>query len=460
MAYIDRNVKRILNLIAQSPRFKQYSFSNRPDLKAHAEITRHSADEGVVLLENKGALPFADNIKTVAAYGITSYDFISGGTGSGDVNEAYTVSLKEALTTAGYKLNTALSTHYEEHIAAENEKNRPDPNNRFAMFMPKVRAAEFVPEAKLLAETASESDVALITIGRTSGEFADRTLADFSLTEAERQLLNAVTAAYHAVGKQVVVVLNIGGVIETASWKSLPDAVLLAWQPGQEAGNSVVDVLSGKVNPSGKLPMSFPVNYMDVASSANFPYDYTPPKTPAFFPDGKEKSEKVKNVDFTNYEEDVYVGYRYFSTYNVAVSYPFGYGLSYTQFEYSNAKISGDKGDYRISVDVKNVGQAAGKEVVELYVAAPAGTLKKPAVELKAFAKTKLLAPDETQTVTLTLTPSLLASFDASKSQWVAEQGDYSARIAASANDVRQTVNFALTDAIIVEKAHNVMAPN
>ncbi|MDR0619801.1 MAG: beta-glucosidase [Bacteroidales bacterium] len=456
IADIDRNVKRILNLIVQSPRFKNYQFGNKPDLKAHALITRNSANEGIVLLENNGALPFNENIKTVAAYGITSYDFISGGTGSGDVNEAYTVSLKDALAAAGYKLNCELSTLYENHIAAENEKNKPDPNNRFAMFMPKIRAAELLPDEKQLAKTVAESDIALITIGRNSGEFADRTLADFSLTTTEHQLIENVAAAYHAANKQVVVVLNIGGVIETASWKTLPDAVLLAWQPGQEGGNSVVDILSGKINPSGKLPMTFPVNYMDVASSVNFPFDYTAPKMPVIFPADNAKKEPVKNVDYTNYEEDIYVGYRYFSTFDAAVSYPFGYGLSYTEFEYSNPKISGKNGNYKIYIDVKNIGQVAGKEIVELYVAAPAKTMKKPAKELKAFAKTKLLAPNETQRITLELTPSLLASFNESTAQWLVEQGDYTAQIAASAADVRQTVNFSVASEIVAGKAGNV----
>ena len=459
VADIDRNVKRILNLIVQSPRFKKYQFSNKPDLKAHAEVTRHSADEGMVLLENNGALPFAKNIKTVAAYGITSYEFISGGTGSGDVNEAYTVSLKDALTAAGYKLNAELSAKYETHITAENEKNKPDPNNKFAMFLPKIRPSELMPDAKQLAKTAAESDIALITIGRTSGEFADRTLADFSLSAAEQQLLKNVTTSYHAAKKQVVVVLNIGGVIETASWKNLPDAVLLAWQPGQEGGNSVVDILSGKVNPSGKLPMTFPVKYMDAASSANFPYNYVAPKTPVLFPSGEAKTKLVKNVDYTNYEEDIYIGYRYFSTFDVAVSYPFGYGLSYTQFEYSNPKISGEKGNYQISVDVKNIGQTAGKEVIELYVAAPVGSLQKPAKELKAFAKTKLLQSGESQTVTLALTRALLASFDETTAQWLVAQGDYTVQIASSAADIRQTVNFAIASEIISEKIHNVMNP-
>ncbi|NCD15523.1 MAG: glycoside hydrolase family 3 protein, partial [Bacteroidia bacterium] len=234
-ADLNRNVKHILRLIVASPRFKGYAFSNRPDLQAHAAVTRQSAGEGMVLLKNDAAaLPLPASVKQVAAYGISSYDFISGGTGSGDVNEAYTVSLVAGLRNAGYRLNSQLKEAYETYIAGENEKNKPDPNNPLAAFMPKVRPGEFVPASATLAQHAKESDVALITIGRTSGEFADRTLeGDFLLTDVEKKMIEAVSKAYKAEGKKTVVILNIGGVIETASWKHLPDAILVAWQSGQ-----------------------------------------------------------------------------------------------------------------------------------------------------------------------------------------------------------------------------------
>jgi beta-glucosidase len=319
--------------------------------------------------------------------------------------------------------------------------------------MPRIRAGEFVPAADDIVRSAAGSDIALVTIGRNSGEFADRRLedGDFTLTAVERNLIESVCGAYHAAGKRVVVVLNIGGVIETASWKELPDAILLAWQAGQEGGNSVADVLKGAVNPSGKLPMTFPVDYMDIASSANFPYDHVA-GAPVFFPTGEVKTELVRNIDYTNYEEDIYVGYRWFDTFGKDVSYPFGYGLSYTAFEYSDAKVSKAGGVFKVSVEVKNTGAAAGKEVVQLYAAAPASALGKPAQELKAFAKTKELKPGESQTLTMTVAESDLASYDTNRNAWVTDAGRYEFRLSTSSRDVKATL------AAVVERASEVKA--
>jgi beta-glucosidase len=440
--YIDANVKRILNLILESPRFKGYKFSNKPDLKAHAEITRQSAAEGMILLKNNQALPFSGQVKKVAAFGVTSYDFISGGTGSGDVNEAYTVSLVEGLNNAGYELEAGLKDLYENYINEENEKNKPDPSNPYAFFLPRVRPGEFVPDISLLRKSANEANIAIITLGRTSGEFMDRRIpGDFDLSENEQKLIKDVYAAFHAAGKKVVVILNIGGVIETASWKNIPDAILLAWQPGQEGGNTVADALSGKVNPSGKLPMTFPNKYMDVPSALSFPYDYVP-QLSDFMDNPDEKKEAVRNFDFTVYEEDIYVGYRYFDSFNEPVSYPFGYGLSYTGFEYANPTVKETNGVFTLTVDVKNTGQVSGKEVVQLYVTAPANpAYSKPVKELKAFAKTKELNPGETQTLTLTVKRSDLASYDEKAGAWVTDSGKCLFHIGASSKDIKALID-------------------
>ncbi|MDR0961444.1 MAG: glycoside hydrolase family 3 C-terminal domain-containing protein [Mediterranea sp.] len=445
MEDIDVNVTRVLNLILDTPRFKGYAYSNKPDLKAHATVTRESATEGMVLLKNeKNALPFTADVKSVAAFGITSYEFIAGGTGSGDVNEAYTISLKEGLANAGYRFSTSLADVYEKHIAAENKKNAPDPTNPLAMFLPRTRAAEIVPTAAQLSKSIAESDIALVTFGRNSGEFADRELKDFELSSVERDLLKAVCTAYHAAGKRVVVVLNIGGVIETASWKEMPDAILLAWQAGQEGGNSVADVLKGAVNPSGKLPMTFPVNYMDAASSANFPYDYVA-GTPVFMPNQtEEKAEKVRNVDYTRYEEGIYVGYRYFDTYDKAVSYPFGYGLSYTTFAGEDLQVTKQGDAYVAKLTVKNTGNVDGKTVAQLYVSAPKGKLEKPAKELKAFVKTRVLQPGQSQTVELHFAASDLASYDEDTAAWIVEQGNYAVRVGTSSRDIWQTTDITI----------------
>ncbi len=435
-AVLDRNVKRILEMILRTPRFQGYCFSNKPDLEAHAAVTRQSATEGMVLLKNENeALPLSAGTKRIALLGCTSYDFIAGGTGSGNVNRAYTVSLLDGLKQAGYELDGELKTAYEQHIAAENERNRPDTTNRFAMFLPRPRPTEMMIPAARLQALAKANDVALITLGRTSGEFLDRKKADFELTREEKALLNDVCRAFHAAGKKVVVVLNIGGVIETASWKNRPDAILCAWQAGQEGGNSVADVLSGKASPSGKLTMTFPVHFADAASSANFPIDMAANMD---ISNSGEKKNSLKNVDYTDYEEDIYVGYRYFDTFGKEVSYPFGYGLSYTTFEYAAPRVETTEDAYLVSVQITNTGKRAGKEAVQLYVAAPdRATANNPEKELKAFAKTRELQPGETETLVLKLPKANLASFDTASSAWVVTPGSYDLLLGASSRDIR-----------------------
>ena len=442
-AELDVCVKRCLELVLRSPKMKGYAYSNKPDLKAHAAVTRQSALEGMVLLENNGVLPLGKDIEDVAVFGCTSYAFIAGGTGSGNVNRAYTVSLLDGLKNAGFDVDDSKKEFYLKHIADEEAaaKAQLDPN--FAAFYPVPRPSEIIPGAKELKESAQNNDVAIITFGRNSGEFFDRSADDFELNAKERQLLTAVTDAFHAKGKKVIVVLNVGGVIETASWKNIPDAILLAWQAGQEGGNSVTDILTGKQSPSGKLPMTFPVNLMDAASSKNFPIDAA--KEVYFINRREDVGEK--DVDVTNYEEGIYVGYRWFDKQNLAVSYPFGYGLSYTSFEFGNPVVVNDGKTITAFINVTNTGKVAGKEVVQLYVSAPAGTLDKPVKELKAYGKTKELAPGETQTLSLSFPTSELASFDEAASAWKVDAGTYSFLFGASSRDIRCTATADVTAA-------------
>ena len=449
-AILNQNVKRILEMILQTPRFKGYEYSNKPDLKAHAAVTRQSATEGMVLLKNdNGALPLAADVKNVALFGCTSYDFIAGGTGSGNVNRAYTVSLLDGLKNAGYVVDEALKNSYEAYLKAEKERLSKDKKE---WFMPDTRPAEMAVSAQVIREQAAKADVALVTLGRTSGEFLDRMVADFNLTKEEQNMLKAVSDVFHAAGKKVVVVLNIGGVIETASWKSAPDAILCAWQAGQEGGNSVADVLSGKASPSGKLTMTFPVKFEDAASSDNFPIDMRV-STDLMNKGGKKND--VKNVDYTNYEEDIYVGYRYFDTFGKQVSYPFGYGLSYTTFAYDKAAVKADNGAYTVSVEVKNTGKVAGKEVVQLYVSAPDAAANKPENELKAFAKTKELKPGEADVVKLKVNADDLASYDEAASAWVVTPGNYKFLVGASSRDIKATLEAEVAAA--TQKTNNIL---
>ena len=432
-AELDVCVRRGLELVAKSPKVKGYAYSNKPDLTAHAAVTRQSALEGMVLLENNGVLPLR-GVKNVAVFGCTSFDFIAGGTGSGNVNRAYTVSLLDGLKNAGFNVDESKKDVYLQHIADEAAAFKASlPDDGLSAFYPVPRPTELVPKNSELAASARANDIAIITFGRNSGEFFDRTSADFSLSANERLLLKAVTAAFHARKKKVVVVLNIGGVIETASWKNIPDAILLAWQAGQEGGNSVTDILTGKQSPSGKLPMTFPVNLMDAGSSANFPIDAT---DEVYFMNRREDTGK-KDVDVTKYEEGIYVGYRWFDKKAIPVSYPFGYGLSYTTFAYSNPAVTNDGTTVTAQVTVRNTGTVAGKEAVQLYVCAPVGALDKPIKELKAYGKTKELTPGEFETLTLTFPTSELASFDEEASAWKVDAGNYAFLFGASSRDIR-----------------------
>ena len=462
-ADLDRNVQRILNLVEMSPRFQGYQYSNKPDLKAHAAVTRQSAAEGMVLMKNNEALPLKESVKNVALYGCTSYDFIAGGTGSGNVNHAYVVSLLDGLKNGGYIVSDELKTAYEKYIAdckearkkAIEEMAKKDKQAAMlASFMPGTLPAEKQFTAEELTAQAEASDVALITIGRISGEFLDRKVADFNLNDSEMQLIQQVCEVYHKAGKQVVVLLNIGGVIETASWKELPDAILCAWQAGQEGGNSVVDVLCGKQSPSGKFTMTWPIRFTDAYSSKNFPID----EDPKIDMLNQGQKGNVKNVDYTDYEEDIYVGYRYFDSFEVPVSYPFGFGLSYTTFEYSDAKIAQKNDIYDVTVTVKNTGNHEGKEVVELYISAPDNkAANKPVKELKAFAKTKNLKPGESETLTLSITAPELASYDETAQAWVVAEGEYQFLVGASSQDIKATLTAPVKS--IKTSAHDVLKP-
>ena len=457
---LDRNIERILKVLVQAPRFKGYKYSNAPDLKAHALVARQAAAEGMVLLKNNGAtLPLPPTSKKIAAFGNTSYDIITGGTGSGDVNEAYSVSLADGLKGAGYAIEKELQTSYSDYIQAARKKSPP--TRQFSMPAP---IAEMSIGRDLAAQMADLADVALITIGRNSGEGFDRKEeGDFNLAPAEKELIRNVAGAFHAQGKKAVVALNIGGVIETASWRDVPDAILLTWQGGQEAGNSIADVLSGKVNPSGKLAATFPVNYQDVPSAKNFPgvvIEKTKSKPEANDGDmlGAFRNPRASQVA---YEEGIYVGYRYYETFGVRPAYEFGYGLSYTTFEYGKLALDSRKFSKQLTatITVKNTGKAAGKEVAQVYLSAPVKKLDKPAMELKGFAKTRLLKPGESQTLKFILSPRNLASFDPASSSWIAEAGKYVVKIGASSKDIRQMASFDLDRELMVKKESVALAP-
>ena len=457
-ADLDRNVRNMLNYIVKTPHFRNYKYSDTPDLKAHAKVARAAATESMVLLKNDDNVLPLKGAETVAMFGISSVDFVAGGTGSGNVNKAYVVNMVQGLENAGFTLVEDIKEFNQKYVDFQKVNTRLNSTNGPSILLGDAKIREAPLSREVINAQVDKSDLAIVVIGRNSGESADRRVDDdFNLTDAERQLLTDVSAAYHLAGKKVVVVLNIGGAIETASWKSMPDAILCAWQPGQEGGDAVADVLTGKVNPSGKLPMTFPIDYMDHPSSMNFPTGYEQQASVMTNTFGfVTAAPEVKNLDFTDYAEGIWVGYRWFTTEGKNVSYPFGYGLSYTTFEYSKPSVKADKdGNLTATVTVTNTGSVAGKEVVEVYVAAPAGGLEKPARELKAFDKTDLLQPGASQTLTFKITPYELASFNIDANQWETASGSYTLYFSKNANDtatsasvnVRKASTFAVTDA-------------
>ena len=453
---LDENIAGILTVILESPAFKGYRYSNQPDLKQHAALSREAASEGMVLLKNDDhSLPVGRSVKTAALFGINGYELIAGGTGSGDVNKAYKVSLALGLSNAGFSLDGDLANMYTGYLADYAVKH---PKKGFIQeFMnPTPPAPEAPVDNDLLAKKAATADLAIVSIGRNAGEGRDRKKEnDYYLSDSEKLVLKAVANAFHAQHKKVIVVLNIGGVIDVMQWRDQADAILLAWQPGLEGGNAIADILTGKVAPSGKLATTFPASYEDVPSAKNFPGKEFPEKATAGGMMGRRVPAEV------TYEEGIYVGYRYFNTFHVKPAYEFGYGLSYTSFSYTNLKLSASTfaGKLQAEVTVTNTGQTAGKEVVELYLSAPAHKLDKPAEELKAFGKTGLLQPGQSQTLSFTLTAADLASFDTALTSWIAENGQYTVKVGASSSDIRQTATFALPADLIVEKHHKVLAP-
>ena len=449
-AELDRNVRNMLEYIVRTPRFQGYKYSNKPDLKAHAKLVHEATAEGLILLENNGVLPLKD-VKTVALYGTGSYDFIAGGTGSGNVNKAYVRNVAEGFKANGIEVDADIQQWYEQYITFTKTQLR---NNAPADGLGILLGDPVVPEMEIsrsfIEKKLKATDFAVLTISRNAGEGDDRKAADgdWTLTGQERELLQTLADVYHAAGKKLVVVLNIGGVIETASWKHIPDAILLAWTPGQEGGLAVADVLCGASNPSGKLPMTFPVSYFDIPSSFNFPFNYKGGNSidmAALLGMGPARRNPVKDIDYTDYAEGIWVGYRYFATAGKPVSYPFGYGLSYTTFSYSKPAVKVDKnGKVTATVTVTNTGKVAGKEVVELYVTAPDGGLVKPVFELKGFAKTKELRPGASETVTITIDPYTLASFNETTSAWETAAGNYTVHFGASSADIRGAATFKL----------------
>lgn len=453
---VDRNVRRMLEYIVKTPRFKGYKYSGEPDLKAHAAITRQSSTEGMVLLKNNAALPIR-GLKTVALFGVNSYDFMSGGLGSGAVNVGYSVDMVTGLKNIGVATTPQLTEIYQNYVKYAKAKLKADKNPMMWFLnqgQPKLDEIDITE--RCVANEEPKADAAIITIGRQAGEGMDRQInGEFNLSKTEQDMIFRVSDAFHAKGKKVIVIINSGSVMETASWRDRVDAILVAWQPGIEGGNSVADILTGKVNPSGKLTMTWPIAATDHPSTANFAKEYDMYTYKNMEGWGKGN---IPGVDFSNHEEDIYVGYRYFDTFKKDVAYPFGFGLSYTTFEMGKPSVKANGKNIEVSVTIKNTGKVAGKQVAQVYVTAPKGAYEKPAKELKAFGKTRELKPGESQTLKMTLEKRDLASFDEANSQWKVDAGNYLFQVGTDVESIKGTATLKVAE--YAEKTSRACAPN
>ena len=369
------------------------------------ELLRECAGEGIVLLKNEQDTLPLKNGERVSVFGRCQNDWFYVGYGSGgDVHPPYTVSLMEGLRNASVAINEDLADAYEAWC-----RQHPADHGWWGHWP--YHHSEMELTDQQVAEAAGNSDSAIVVIGRAAGEDRENTLeaGSYYLTEAEHRLLRQVTGKF----SRVTVLLNCGNIIDFGFMTIYPiSALLCVWQLGMESGNAVADVLTGKVNPSGKLTCTIARNYRDYPSSESF--------------GGK---------NFNNYQEDIFVGYRYFTTFAPdRVLYPFGYGLSYTRFALSPLSCERSAADAQLRVSVTNTGPVPGKEVVQVYCMPPEGRLSKAAKNLVSFGKTRLLLPGETQVLNLTVRDIDCASFDDMSHVFLLESGIYRLIVGNSSN--------------------------
>ena len=441
-AELDRNVAEILKLVLRSPTFLGVQATDAPDLEGHAKLAREAAASGMVLLRNVGGVLPLPRSRRIALFGNASYDAIIGGSGSGAVAAARAVPLAEGLRASGYAVDAAVAEGYTTFIDETRRKTPPR-----SPLSPPQRFPERSVSAAEIESAAQRADVAVVTIGRRSGEFADLSRElDFELQAGERELLERLSRAFRERGKNVVVVLNIGSVMETASWRGFADAILLAWQPGQEGGHAMADVLSGTIAPSGRLATTFPLRWEDVPSSKGFP------GTTLLGPDPAARGilAGVDRRAEVRYDEGLAVGYRH----DAPVAYPFGFGLSYTQFLHSRLRVErvADEGGVRVSATITNTGRSPGREVVQVYVSPPsgAGAGARPGRELRAFTKTPMLAPGQSMAIELQLSLRDFALFDETQRAWVVPAGTYTVSLGSSVTDIRATARVEFPQALTV----------
>ena len=400
----------------------------------NAELSMNLATQGMVLLENNNnVLPMASS-GNVALFGGGAVKTVKGGTGSGDVNQRSVTSVWDGFKNAGY--NVTSESWLNEFEAYYDEETGGSSGGLWGS--PKVEDT-LISDAQIEEAKQDGTTTAVYVIARNSGEFADRLDAegDYQLWGNEEENLKKVAANFD----NVIVVLNVGGIIDTKFFHEIEglDSLLLMSQAGMRGGDAVVKVLNGEVTPSGKLTDTWAVNYEDYSSSEGF-------------------GANDENVTQEDYTDDIYVGYRYFDTFNVTPAYEFGYGLSYTDFNIDVKDVTVDEENVTVDVKVTNVGkQYSGKEVVEVYFSAPDGALEKPYQELATYGKTDTLAPGESQTLTLSYATTEMSSYYEDYASYIMEDGDYVVRVGNSSRNTSVAAVIGLDSNVFTEQLSNQM---
>ena len=432
---------------------KERIFSGTRDPKVqewetqHRQLAKEAAAEGIVLLKNEDQiLPLKEGSK-VALYGAGAGRTIKGGTGSGDVNERERVTIWQGMKNAGFEITSEDWIRSYEKIYEKARQDWKDDivtrsggngGNVMDFFTVYSTTPFVMPTGDPVEKPEEDSDTAIYVLSRVAGEGADRNAAkgDYYLKEDEHQMLSDLCSYY----KNVIVAVNAGGQVDLSFMDEFSNikALLILSQPGMEGGNAFADVISGKVNPSGKLVDSWAYRYEDYPNAASF-------------------SHNNGNVEKEFYEEGIYVGYRYFDTFAVPVRYGFGYGLSYTTFEIKEKNIQFDsEHNIQVSVSVKNTGDTAGKEVVQIYAALPGGQVEKEAHRLVAYEKTALLQPQEEQTLILKIPAERFAFYEEEKAAWILGKGFYGIFAGTSLESAELAGGLKLDQDVILEKVKNL----
>lgn len=413
----------------------------------HMSKVRELAAQCMVLLKNDGALPLTGKPGKIALYGSGARKTVKGGTGSGDVNSRSVINVEQGLENAGFQITTktwladydtqlleeqkAYMTHVKKQAAEEN----------ILPFIVLFREPFVPPTGRTVTGSdvnASDTDTAIYVISRISGEGADRfdKEGDYRLTGEEVESIRFISEKY----TKTIVILNVGGVMDTKELRNIPgiNAILLMGQAGNIGGDALADVLTGKVTPGGKLTTTWAENYSD-------------------YPSSKEFSHNNGDIDDSWYTEGIYVGYRYFDTFDVQPAYPFGYGKSYTDFQIDVLDVTTDSVEVTVEVKVTNTGSVyAGREVVQIYYSAPSGKLEKPYQELAAYGKTGLLAPGESEILKIMFSVKNMSSYNEKTASWILEAGSYYIRVGNSSRSTGVAAKLVLEQEITTQKLKNL----